>query len=115
MLGPSCFEGFRGMEEDDSMDYSDVNDYWFDWAQLERAEAEVCASLYLLVLRCLSRGRASSEKAAARAGIAVSTRKCPHHVCFMLSCCLSLQSQNQCVGEGNIQVTPLVSGPRHCS
>ena len=21
------------------MDYSDVNDYWFDWAQLERAEA----------------------------------------------------------------------------
>ncbi|CAE7286720.1 RABF1 [Symbiodinium natans] len=36
----ACSGQELGMEEDDSMDYSDVNDYWFDWAQLERAEAK---------------------------------------------------------------------------
>ncbi|CAE7674028.1 RABF1 [Symbiodinium sp. CCMP2592] len=29
-----------GLEEDSGMDYSDVNDYWFDWVQLDKAEAK---------------------------------------------------------------------------
>ncbi|OLQ06313.1 Ras-related protein RABF1 [Symbiodinium microadriaticum] len=29
-----------GAEEESDMDYSDVNDYWFDWVQLDKAEAK---------------------------------------------------------------------------